>query len=116
MKTLFHRIELFEDKYYLVWIYHTNKNIYIFKKVSEKGYNFINPINNKCFFKKNMYMDKKSKKFILSCSINVDENLNDANTKNSKLILRTLKIKKFIKNENTWVLFVILDYLYYLCI
>lgn len=97
MKKPFRQIELVENNYYVVWIYYTHKEIYVLKKTSAQGYNFINTVTGKKFFKSHMYMDKKQKKFNVICSINISENLDEANTNKSKLFLRCLKIKNLIK-------------------
>lgn len=98
MKKPFRQIELVENNYYVVWIYYTHKEIYVLKKTSAQGYNFINTVTGKKFFKSHMYINNRTKNFNVICSINISENLDEANTNNSKKFLRCLKIKNIIKN------------------
>lgn len=94
----FKYINLIENNYYVVWKFWNHKEIYLFKKVTDKGYNFLNPFTNKYLFKTHMYLNKKNNMFAVGRNIYISDNLNDANTKNSILVMRMIKIKKVLKN------------------
>lgn len=94
----FKYINLIENNYYVVWKFWKNKDIYLFKRVTDKGYNFLNPVTKNYLFKYHIYLNKKNNMFSIGRDIYVSDNLTDANTKNSILVIRMLKIKKVLKS------------------
>lgn len=94
----FYFVPLLENNHYVVWRNYKYKNIFIFKKTTASGYNFIDPLTNNPLFKNNIYMNKRTNDFYLTSGINISENLYEANTEKSKVILRLLKMKNLMKS------------------
>lgn len=94
----FKYINLIENNYYVVYKFWKNKDIYLFKKVTDKGYNFLNPLTNKYLFKYHIYLNKKNNMFSIGRNFYISDDLTEANTKNSILVMRILKIKNILKS------------------